>query len=247
MAAKIKITKRLRSLVRGPGGRFVSDDVIKKIAKKKAANPKSTYKELSAEYFKRSKKQAAKYSERIKDESGQFISKAAANEIKTAAKNLGIPEKQARALFLENKLLRVEMGNIPLHSIADMAESYSQRKDVIIRIKLPGDKRFRVYKNIDRAQMTIEKYKKKIFKEIRKRTGKKKIESDEIPVLPVIEKVRPGEFLPSELIYDFSKTIQLNQLDDDEYEEVIENLKSGAYNYKDSESNEKPAKRNRKK
>jgi len=63
----------------------------------------------------------------------------------------------------------------------------------------------------------------------------------------VIEKVRPGEFLPSELIYDFSKTIQLNQLDDDEYEEVIENLKSGAYNYKDSESNEKPAKRNRKK
>jgi len=223
----MKFTKRQNNLIRYKG-KIVSAGAKAEIVQAKKFNPEFTYKELTAEYFKVNKKEAARYSEPLRDEAGQIISNAARAEIQKASKELGIPFEQAKGIFLEGKLIRSELGRAMLHTASDSVASYKDRaKDYTVKIKLPGEKRYRVFKDIDRALKLIEKQKAKIFKSLRKKFGK--LDSDKLPSIPMVEKYKPGEFLPKSSLIDFNKVMLMNELDDDEYEQVKENLQDSNF------------------
>lgn len=223
----MKITKRDRKLIRGPGGRIASNKHIESV-KRSAKRAGLTLKEANARYIKRNKLDE-KYAPRLREPgTKQLISREAEREILKASKALNIPIEQATSIFFEGRLKRVNLGNTPLHSLSSNIEAVADRtKKQVFKIKLPGEKRFRRFTDVNRAIKLIEEQKRIIFEQIRAESGKTVISSEEIPLIPVFEKFSPGQFLPEETKIDFTKIMSMSDLDDDERDEIMETITQG--------------------
>lgn len=216
-----KITRRDRSLIRRPGGLIASNAEIAAIKQLRAKSPKTPYKKLSAAFY--ASKGVTTAPERLKRSDGTFIGKAEAAEIKRAARELNIPIKQALAIHNEtNRLERVEIGSTMLHSqLANIDAMKERNKNLVVKIKLPGEKRYRVYKNTQRAKAVINKLNSDIFKKLRKGLPKgKPIPSDALPIIKAQEAYRIGQRAAVGVYLDYNTITSLDEMDSDEWDEL---------------------------
>lgn len=221
------ITARHRRLIRGPGGRFASDEQLIDVYFAKQQFPKKTYAELSKEWIRENKPD---YTPPERDTTGEIISREASKEITKAAKQLHISRDQAKALYLENRLVKSEQGYTPLFAVGGDVDAYFERVPGFhIKVKFPGEKKYHTFNNRLSARRAIEQVKREMFAEIKARTGKARIDSDDIPVIRIVDKYRPGKFLPERQLYDFNKTLAMGDLDDDERTDLMDKITSGQF------------------
>lgn len=220
----MKINKRHKRLIRGPGGRFASEKQIKAVIRAKQKHPEKTYADLSEAWIKRNR---VTYQKREREpETGRIISKKAVSEINKAAKQLGISREKAKALYLENKIIKSVQGDTLVFHVGTDIDAYFERvKGFYVKVKGPGDKKYKIYKTARGAKLAIARIKAEIFKQIREGFEDDDISTDNYPVVEIVDLYFPGEFLPVGQQLDFSNWSILGSLTKKEKKEILSEVK----------------------
>lgn len=209
--------KQVKKSFRRPNGTFLSENEARTIARK--ARGKKVTKGLINEYFKDFKDTREKPARNNK---GQIISNVERDEIKQAAKELGISFSKALAISQERKIVAEESDYRPMFEIEKELSGYLERNENLkIRIRHVGETRYRVFKGetgIIAAAEIMQEITQSILdqqnKERPKGTKKStRIDSDRIPYIKIETERFAGSMTTQKISIDFNNVAQKGELE----------------------------------
>lgn len=226
MAKRAPKYKKIQQKYRSNAGTYISEQTARKIVRANAG--KRLTKTAVAKYFE---KNPVVRRERIKaPDTKTFLPKEQEQEIRQAAKQLGIPLKQAAAIYFESKIKITEKTAKPLHELERMAEDLQQRnKELRIKIKRGDGSRAKVYRG-DAALAALREIGRAVYAEalaeqnrgLPKSQRSSRLDSDRIPNLEITKERRSGQIVPEVLTFDFSKVT--SKAEQQAQDEIIKQL-----------------------